>query len=248
MRISAVVIARNEAKNIARCLQSLAFCDERIVVDSGSTDRTREIAVGLGARVVEQAWLGFGPQKRLGVEQAAHDWILNLDADEWVSDELQKELMAWRSGPALNAPPAAYEMGRREVFLGRPVVKWGFLPTRVVRFFDRRRANFNEAPVHERVEYSGVAGRLRGRLNHESYRDLHQYFEKFNEYTSLAAGKDRPMGKWRLRLDAVFRGPIKFFGMYIIQGYFLCGWAGFVWCWLSSSYGVVKRMKQLEAL
>ncbi len=245
MRISAVIIARNEAKNIARCVRSLAFCDEVVVVDSGSTDQTRAIAAELGARVVEQPWLGFGPQKRRGVELAAHDWILNLDADEWVSDELRDQLITVRSVETARA--AAYGIQMSNFFLGRPLLRWGLWSNRQIRFFDRRRANFNSAPVHERVETQETIGRLKGFINHQSYRDLHQYFEKFNEYTTLAAGKGRPMADWRLRFDVVVRWPIKFFGLYIVQGYFVCGWPGFVWSWLSSTYGVVKRMKQLEA-
>lgn len=244
MRISAVIITRNEENNIARCLRSLSFCDEVVVVDSGSTDRTREIASELGARVVEQPWLGFGPQKRRGVELATYDWILNLDADEWLTEDLQTELKNLIEDPRF----AAYEMGMHDIFLGRPLVKWGVRANRLIRLFDRRRANFNTAPVHERVEFPGTPGRLKGIINHQSYRDLHQYFEKFNDYTSLAAKQSRSLPPMRLRLDAVLRWPFKFFGMYFVQGYFVCGWAGFVWCWLSSSYGVVKRMKQLEAL
>ena len=150
--LSAVLITRNAAAVLESCLDSLAFADEIVVVDSASTDGTRELAARKGARVVQKEWLGFGRQKQFAVEQAKHDWVLCLDADERVSPELARSIRA-----ALAAPGSpVYRMPRRNRFLGRWLSHGEGYPDWIVRLFDRRRARWSEDPVHEQV----VAGIL----------------------------------------------------------------------------------------
>lgn len=215
------------------------------MLDSGSTDRTIDIATELGARVVHHEWLGYGAQKRHAIGLAQHDWILNLDADEAATEQLAQELRALQNAEKVTLR-VAYAIPRHEVFLGRRLARWGCIDKKPVRFFDRRHANFDAAHVHENVQFEGKAGRLRGPLLHESYRNLHHYFEKFNTYTTLGAKVSMERGIRRSRVVTVLRGHVKFFMLYIVEGHFLCGWPGFVWCWLSAGYGVVKSMKQME--
>lgn len=169
--VSAVIIARDEAANIARALRSVAWAEERLVVDSGSTDGTREIAASLGARVIQHPWQGYGRQKNYAFSQASHDWVLSLDADECVPADLAREIQE-----RLAAAPAtvrAYRLPRKTFYLGRWIQFGGWYPNRLIRLVDRRHARWTEPEVHEELfVQAGEMQDLQGALHHYSFPTL----------------------------------------------------------------------------
>src|ERR1700739_3921851 len=181
--LTLVVITRDAGAQLQDCLASAAFAAETIVVDSGSRDDTVEIAGRMGARVLMHEWLGFGPQKNFAVAQAAHDWVLCLDADERVSSELEGSLRAAMAAPR-HAP---YAMARRHRFLGRWLAHGEGYPDWSLRLFDRRHARWSDDVVHEHVLADGSVGRLDGDLLHASGESLDAYLAKQNRYTTLQA-------------------------------------------------------------
>ena len=222
--LTLVVITRDAGVQLEECLASAAFAAESIVVDSGSRDDTVEIARRLGARVLSHEWIGFGPQKNFAVQQAAHDWVLCLDADERVSAELEGSLRAEMAVPR----HSAYAMARRNRFLGRWLAHGEGYPDWSVRVFDRRRARWSEDAVHEHVLAEGSVGRLRGDLLHASGESLDAYLAKQNRYTTLQAEAMHARGERfsfaRLLLSPLFR----FLRFYVLRGGFLDGTAGLV--------------------
>jgi hypothetical protein len=191
--LSAVLITRNAANVLDPCLESLAFVDDIVIVDSGSTDRTAEIARERGARMVQKEWLGFGRQKQFAVEQAKHDWVLCVDADERVSPELATSIEM-----ALAAPVSpVYRMPRRNRFLGRWLAHGEGYPDWSPRLFNRQNARWSDDLVHEKVLYAVTPGTLAGDLMHDSSDDLSAYLERQNRYTDargapgLRAGTQR---------------------------------------------------------
>jgi glycosyltransferase involved in cell wall biosynthesis len=241
-RLSAVVITRNEERDIGATLDALAFADELLVVDSNSTDRTVEICAARGARVVLHPFRGYGAQKRFAVAAAAHDWVLCVDADEVVTPELGLAICRLLGS---DAPPpfAAYRLGFRTVFMGRPL-RHGRRETHV-RLFDRRRAGWNDASVHERVIVYDATGDLPGHVLHESARDVSEAIEKLNAYTSRAAAGGRRSGRGSAALLAA--GAYHFFRHFVLRRQFLNGVPGFAWSMLFAVGSVVKHLKMAEA-
>lgn len=224
--LSAVLITYNTGEQLAPCLRSLAFVDEIVVVDSGSDDATREVARQHGARVVEESWRGFGPQKRFAVSLARNDWVLCIDADEEVSNELAASIAAVLADPQC----IAYRMPRSNRFMGRYLRHGEGFPDWSLRLFDRRHAQWSDDAVHEKVVASGAVGRLpeRAVLMHHSAESLASYLDKQNRYTSLQADAlYRAGGRanvWRLLLSPALR----FLKFYVIRLGFLDGLAGLV--------------------
>jgi glycosyltransferase involved in cell wall biosynthesis len=181
--LSAVIISRNAATQIEACLKSVAFADEIVVVDSGSSDDTVEIAKRHCAKVIHQDWLGFGKQKQFAVSQAKHDWVLCIDVDERVNDELRTSIQKVLCEPTLRI----YKMPRRNRFMGRWLQYGEGYPDYSARLFDRRFANWSEDEVHEKVLATTPVGSLQGDLLHESEESLVAYLDKQNRYTSLQA-------------------------------------------------------------
>jgi glycosyltransferase involved in cell wall biosynthesis len=182
--LSVVLITLNEAANLPRTLASVRGMGEIVVVDSGSTDTTVDIARSFGARVFAESWKGFGAQKNSAIAHATGDWILSLDADEEVSSELAQEIQALLAGePAFRA----YHIPRLNHFLGRPLRHGGYWPDPKLRLFSRGSARFEERPVHETMQSNGPAGQLRGCLIHRCYPTLPDYIEHMNRYSTLAA-------------------------------------------------------------
>ncbi|HTP62348.1 MAG TPA: glycosyltransferase family 2 protein [Burkholderiales bacterium] len=213
MPLSVVLITHNAAAQLADCLASVAFADEVVVVDSGSNDGTAELAARYGARVLAKDWLGFGRQKQFAVEQAAHDWVLCLDADERVSPELAASLVR-----ALQAPASpVYRMARRNRFLGRWLRHGEGYPDWSVRLFDRRQARWSDDAVHEKVLYAVSPGALEGDLLHESAEDLGRYLDKQNRYSTLAAEELYRRGRRASVADLVFSPLVRFVKFYLLR-------------------------------
>jgi glycosyltransferase involved in cell wall biosynthesis len=223
--LSLVVITRDAAADIEACLASAAFAAEAVVVDSGSRDDTVKRARALGARVLEHAWQGFGAQKRFAVAQAAHDWVLCVDADERVSPELAASIEARFRGGAPDA--AAFAIARRNRFLGRWLAHGEGYPDWNVRLFDRRRAQWSDDAVHEHVVADAPVERIRGDLLHYSAESVEEYVAKQNRYTTLQAQAMHARGATSGFPRLVLSPLARFVRFYVLRAGFLDGAAGF---------------------
>ena len=182
--LSVIVITRNEAGRLRACLDSVAFAGEAVVVDSGSTDGTREIAHSMGARVMATSdWPGFGPQKNRALDLATGDWVLSIDADERVTPALREQIEAVLADPQFDA----YSVNRSSSYCGQFMRHSGWSPDRVVRLFRRGSARFSDDLVHEALQVSGPVGRLEGELLHESFADFEAVLDKLNRYSTAGA-------------------------------------------------------------
>ena len=242
MPLSVVLITLNAAAQLPECLASVAFADEVLVVDSGSTDGTPEIAEKYGARVVQKAWLGFGPQKQFAVSQARHDWVLCLDADERVSPALAASITQ-----ALLAPrERVYRMARCNRFLGRWLRHGEGYPDWSPRLFDRRHARWSDDAVHEKVLYAGAAGTLQGDLLHDSAEDLRRYLEKQNRYTTLAAEALHARGRRAGTAHLLLSPLLRFLKFYVFRLGFLDGLPGLVHIAIGCTNSFMKYAKLQE--
>jgi glycosyltransferase involved in cell wall biosynthesis len=223
--LSLIVITRDAAVDLAACIASAPFVAETVVVDSGSRDDTVAVAQRAGARVVPHAFEGFGPQKDFAVAQAAHDWVLCLDADERVSPDLSAAIRALFAA----GPPAAsaYAIARRNRFLGRWLAHGEGYPDWIVRLFDRRRARWSSDPVHEKVVAQGAVARLRGDLMHASAESIDTYIAKQNRYTTMQAQAMHASGETASALRLATSPVARFFRFYVVKLGFLDGAAGF---------------------
>lgn len=232
--------------SIRRTLESvLPVADEVVVVDSGSTDQTAGICRELGCRVIVRPFDGYGMQKQFAVDQASHDWILSLDADEVVTPALRDEIRALLSSPD-SLTFAGYRIPRSLVYLGRVLRHGGAGGERLLRLFDRKKGRFTPAAVHEEIVCDAPAGDLKGELMHYSYRDLSHHLEKLNHYSSLAAGGYRTSGRRFSSLLTALRFPVSFFIFYILKGGILDGYPGFMWSFMAGVYGTLKVAKSRE--
>lgn len=238
-KLSAVIIAFNAADQIGPCLESVAFADEIVLVDSGSSDATVEIARGCGARVVRQDWLGFGRQKQFAVAQASHDWVLCLDADERVSPLLRASIEQALQQPGYRA----YRMPRRNRFLGRWLAHGEGYPDWSLRLFRRDCARWSEDAVHEKVITDEPVGSLRGDLLHESAEDLAAYLDKQNRYTTLQAQRLYRQGR-RAHAGQLLLSPLlRFFRFYVWRLGFLDGVPGLVHILIGCFNSLMKYAK-----
>lgn len=242
--VSAVLITRNAERLLEQVLAALRWCDEILVVDSGSSDRTMAIAAGAGARVLHHDFEGYGPQKAWAVTQAANDWVLVVDGDEIVTPELQREIEQRLDRDA--GAYTGYEIPISLVFLGRLMRHGGEYRMRHLRLYDRRRGNYNQNRVHERVVLDGAIGRLDQHMLHDSYGSIAAYFEKFNEYTTAGARDLNQRGRTAGSATVVFRFPMEFIRQYFLRGHVFNGYPGFVWSLFSAMYPVVKYAKLRE--
>lgn len=240
--MSAVIIAKDEAATIGDCIASVAFADEILVVDSGSSDDTVEIAAGKGAKVIHQPWLGYGPQKRFAVRHAAHDWVLCIDADERVTPELKTAIEAALRMPEFHA----YEFPRRNRFLGRWLRHGEGYPDLSLRLFDRHFGQWSDDAVHEKVLCEGPVGRLNGDLLHESAEVLSGYLEKQNRYTLIQAETLWHEGESAQPWKIVVSPAVRFVKFYIVRLGFLDGWAGLVHIAIGCFNSFMKNAKLLE--
>lgn len=243
MSLSVILIVKNEAAVIRRCLESVAWADEIIVLDSGSTDATVKICRDCKARVeVTADWPGFGRQKNRALDLATGDWVLSIDADEWVTEGLRGEIQAAMAMPGAQD---AFRMPRLSSYCGRFMRHSGWWPGYVTRLFRRGRARFSDKLVHEKVIVQGAVGTLRTPLMHESYRDLEQVLSKVNTYSSAGAAMARQQGRRASLSGAVLRGLWSFFHTYFLRAGFLDGREGFM---LAISDAEVKYYRTVKIM
>ena len=243
MDLSVVIITKNEARNIAGALESVAWASDVVVVDSGSTDETVEIARRYTDRVSTRAWEGYGAQKNYATGLAAHDWVLSLDADERVSPELVTEIedMMVRR-PTMRG----YRIPRTTQYLGRWIRSTDWYPDYQLRLYDRRVGSWNARYVHESVTVDGKVGTLRSEILHYAYRGLVDHLTTINEYTTLAAkqmaSEERRVG-WT---DLIAHPPLVFLRNYILRGGIRDGVPGLIVSLMNSYYVFLKFAKLWE--
>lgn len=244
--LTLLVLTRNEAQNIARCLDSVPFADEKIVIDCGSEDDTVAIAQAHGARVVQQAWLGFGPQRRFATSLASHPWILFLDADEWLSNELAAELA--RRFPALQVSPCAGAFLKRSAWFMGARMRW-YRPLareRIERLYHRERAEWTAASVHEALRFRGPSQTMQAPLLHAYTPTLIERVLKDLYYAELRAREWQARG----RASRLWLAPLQYLATflkdYLLRLGALDGARGFVACHLAASYSVYKRLRHHE--
>ena len=244
--LTLAVITHNEAGNIARCLDSVPFAAEKLVVDSGSDDDTVAIAQAHGARVVQQSWLGFGAQRNFASSQCSHDWILVLDADEYLTPQLAAELQ--QRLPALMAGSApAVRLRRSTIYMGRPM-RW-YRPAvgeKLVRLYHRGRARWSDARVHESLRFDGTAPTLHAPFNHVNNPTLPHKQLKVLRYAELKCRDWLEKGKPTRMWQAPWVYLLAFIKDYVFRLAMLDGWRGFLIAQTAASYALYKRMRYYE--
>jgi glycosyltransferase involved in cell wall biosynthesis len=230
LHLSAVVITYNEERNIARCVKSLAWANEVLVVDSGSTDKTREIAASLGARVLEKPWSGYGQQKNYANSQVKNGWILSVDADEEISPQLKEEIEAFLAagGRIDGVQYNGASVPRKTWFLGRWIMHGGWYPNRLVRLAHREFGKWTEPAVHESLEVSGAVWRFQNDLLHYTFQNVRDQVITNVRFSYLGAQVARERGE-RGSMAKIFLKPaIKFLETYVWKAGFLDGLPGLV--------------------
>lgn len=240
MKLSVIIITKNEAAHIGDCLDSVAFADEIVVLDSGSTDATCEIARARGARVeVSPDWPGFGPQKNRVLDLATGDWVLSIDADERVPAELARSIQQ-----AIRAPAAeGYRIARLSNFCGRWIRHSGWWPDYVVRLFRRDAGRFTDAAVHEHVEVRGHTSTLSGHFLHYPYATLEIFIDKINRYSTEAARTAYRKGRRTTVLGPFGHGAWTFIRHYVLRRGFLDGWQGLVLAGMAATGSFYRYVK-----
>ena len=240
--LAVTVITKNEAQHIGRCLQSVQWADEIIVLDSGSSDNTVAICRQYTEKVFSTDWPGFGAQKNRALDKTTCEWILSLDADEWVSQELRREM-----AEAIHRPggPAAYRMPRRSSYCGRFMHHSGWWPDHVTRLFQRGNGRFSDDLVHERLIVEGTVGQLIHPLIHQAFSDLEEVLETMNAYSTAGAKMLRQRKVKGSLAGAVMHGLWSFFHSYVIRVGFLDGREGFM---LAVSNGEGTYYKYLKLM
>lgn len=245
MKLSLIVITKNAEATIRRCLESGAFADEIVVVDSGSTDATLSICGELGARVHRTPdFPGHGPQKNRALDLARGEWVLSLDADEWVTPELRAEIEAAIAAPGERA---AFRMPRRSSFCGRFMRHSGWWPDYVTRLFRRGAARFSEDHTHDRLIVNGPIGRLEHPILHEAITDLEQMIAKMNLYSSSSARAFHERGRSASLATAIVHGGWAFLRTYFLRAGFLDGREGFMLA-VANAEGAYYRYLKLMLL
>ena len=238
--LTVTVITLNEAVNIQACLESVHWADEILVVDSGSTDGTPDLARAAGARVIVRDWPGYSQQKNFAAEQASHDWILSVDADERVTPELAAEIRALMS----TSPAAAgYRIPRVTWHLGRWIRTTDWYPDYQLRLYNRRRASWPVRLVHESVRAEGPVETLNHELQHYAYRDIAHHLQTMNRYTTLAAEQLDADGRRAGFIDLIVHPKLAFLRNYLLRGGIRDGMAGLIISLLNSYYVFLKFAK-----
>ncbi|HEY3216240.1 MAG TPA: glycosyltransferase family 2 protein [Candidatus Eisenbacteria bacterium] len=238
--LSVLLLAHNEAPRLAALLPTLSFARELVVVDSGSTDGTPEVAARNGARVLTRALDGFGRQRQFALDHCREDWVLWLDADERL-DAVAERAVRGAVGEAMRPDtPAGYRMERRTWFLGRRIRHCGWGGERILRLFRRSAVRFDEAPVHERAIVNGGIAELPGAIEHLSYETWGECRQKLVRYAAAGAERARRGGRRARWVDLVLRPPARFVRMYVLQAGFLDGSRGLLVCALAATQVLLK--------
>lgn len=243
-RVSAIIVCFNEEGNIRACLESVRWCDEIVVVDSRSTDRTLAIAREFTDRVFVRDWPGYREQKQFALDQARYEWVLNVDADERVSPELRSELLheLARAEPRL----VGYWIPRLVYYLGRWWYRGGWFPDYRLRFFRRDRATWGGVNPHEKVLVDGPTKRLSGRLLHFTYRDVSQHMVTVNRLTDISSRELLRRRGGARRRDLSLRPAWRFVRSFFVDRGIEEGWAGFFVAATAAFYVYLKYAKAVE--
>ncbi len=249
MSLSVVVITKNEEKNIARCLESVKWADEIIIIDSNSTDSTIDIARKYTNKILTIEWTGFGNAKREGVSEARFEWILSIDADEVITPLLKEEIIKVVSTQVEkkdNPNISGYYINRKTNFLGKWINHSNWYPDYVLRLFKKDEGNVNTATIHEAVIVDGATAYLKNDMHHFSYPTFELYLEKFNLYTTMGAEKAFQEKKKPNIADITVRPLASFLKHYIIKQGFRDGYEGFIISIFSSLSVFVKQIKLFQ--
>jgi glycosyltransferase involved in cell wall biosynthesis len=241
--LSVAIITLDEETNIGPCLESVKWADEVVVCDSGSRDRTMEIAAGYGARTFQDDWLGFAAHKNLAVSRCSQPWILVLDADERVPPPLREEIEGILRSDAAGD---GYSLGRKNFFLGAWIRHGGWSPDRSVRLFRRGQGRFRPRAVHEVVKVSGRIDALQHPLEHYTYALISDFLRRMERYAALAAGELFATGHRCGVVDLTLRPAWTFLRMYLVGRGFLDGWRGLLLAGLYASYTFAKYAQLWE--
>ena len=242
--VSAIVVCFNEEQNIGRCLESLTWCDEIVIVDSFSTDRTPEICRRYTDRFIQRPWAGYRDQKAYAHSRATKDWVLLVDADERVTVELREEVLEVLAGET--GQYAGYSVPRLVHYLDRWWRRGGWYPDYDVRLFRRDRVTWSGSDPHEKILVEGKVRRLKNPLHHFSYRSIEDHLERINRFTSISSHELRKGGaRWRLS-DAALRPAGRFFRSYVLKRGFMEGFAGFYVAITAAVYVFLKYAKLWE--
>ncbi|MDD7392234.1 MAG: glycosyltransferase family 2 protein [Fusobacterium gastrosuis] len=245
MTLTVSIITLNEEKNLARTLESVKkFADEIVIVDSGSTDKTEEIAKSFNAKFYFQKWLGYGPQRNKAIELASSEWVLNIDADEEISEELAKKIVDIKDEK--NGNIDVFKINFMSVCFGKKIKHGGWSNSYRIRLFKKNSGRFNENNVHEEFITNSHIGKINEYILHHSYSDLEDYFTKFNKYTTLGAIEYYKKNKKASLVSIVLNPIYKFIRMYFFRLGFLDGLEGFILAITSSLYTMVKYYKLKE--
>jgi glycosyltransferase involved in cell wall biosynthesis len=242
--VSAIVVCFNEERNIGACLESLRWCDEIVVVDAFSTDRTVEICRRYTDRIIQRPWAGYRDQKAFAHSQATKDWVLLVDSDERVTPEVKEEIQ--NALKRYGQEYAGFSLPRLVFYLGRWWRRGGWYPDYSVRLFRREQASWGGSDPHEKIIVNGKVRRLHHPLSHFSYRDMEDHLHRINRFTSISSREiHKEGGRWRLT-DALFRPMFRFFGFYVLKRGFLEGFAGFYVAVTAAMYVFLKYAKLWE--
>jgi glycosyltransferase involved in cell wall biosynthesis len=227
--VSVTIITLNEESNLPRTLASLKWADEVIVVDSGSTDRTVEIAKQFGAKTLHNSWRGYGQQKNFAQNQATHNWVLNIDADEVVTPELAREVRQ-TIDKAIDQNPAThgYSMPRKTFYLGRWIKHGGWYPNYLMRLADKRFATWTEPSVHEELQVEGEVGRLAEPILHYAFSSIQDQILTNLRFSTLGSQDLKRIGQRPSLKKLIFKPIGKFFETYLLKGGFRDGLAGLI--------------------
>lgn len=245
--VSACIIAFNEQAKLPACLESVEFCAEVVVIDSHSTDGTRELATQRGARVIERDWPGHIEQKNFAIEQATHDWVLCLDADERVTPELRASIeQALAEEPAVDG----FEVNRRNLYLGRWIKGGGFYPDRKLRLFRRTKGRWGGVNPHDHVhlQAGGPTQRLAGDLEHLTYDGIADHLRTIDYFSTIAAQEKLSRGQRAPTFQMLFNPPWKFFKMFVLQLGLRDGWRGLIVAMLGAVYVFLRYAKLWELI
>jgi glycosyltransferase involved in cell wall biosynthesis len=236
-RLSVIVIALNQEANIGDCLASVSFADEIVVVDTGSADRTVELAGAYTDRVLSASWEGFGRTKNFALDQARGEWVFSLDTDERVPPALRDEILAVVQA---DGPGNGYRVARKNYFCGRWIRRLGWYPDYTLRLFRRGQGRFRDREVHEEVVVAGSVGTLQTPLTHYSYRSVSEYVARMDRYARLAARELAKAGRRPVPGELFFRPFFAFLHLYFIRRGFLEGTPGYTLAVLMSLYKFLK--------